>query len=231
MQESDNAAKAYDVFISYSRENKDAVLPIKDEIEHTLGLKCWIDLSDIPCGTESFKEKVISGINQTRMAFLFFLSAKSQESEYAIKEINFAKKIAKKRVILVRFNDDKMTDKFAFDYQDADIIDWRVPEQKEKLLRDLRFWSDNGEQRSAAQLGTAPTLVVCPVCGKKNHPEDTFKCRECGRDNLCLRHQEETTFLCVECTASQRRAHRRLVRVLKAREEVVREERCKVQVG
>ena len=29
-----------DVFISYSRENKDAVLPIKDEIERTLGLRC-----------------------------------------------------------------------------------------------------------------------------------------------------------------------------------------------
>ena len=32
MQESDDAAKTYDVFISYSRKNKNAVLPIKDEI-------------------------------------------------------------------------------------------------------------------------------------------------------------------------------------------------------
>ena len=52
----------------------------------------------------------------------------------------------------------------------------------------------------------APTLVVCPVCGKKNHPEDTFRCRKCGRDNLCLRHQDEATFLCAECTAAQRNA-------------------------
>jgi formylglycine-generating enzyme required for sulfatase activity len=47
-------------------------------------------------------------------------------------------------------------------------------------------------------IGT-PMLVVCPVCGKKNHPEGTFKCRECGRDNLCLRHQDDKTFLCVTC--------------------------------
>ena len=135
----------HDIFISYSRKNKDAVLPIKDEIER-LGLTCWIDLSDIPCGTENFKKKVIPGIRQLHVAFLFFLSAESQSSEYAMKEINFAKKRAKKRVILVRFNDDEMTDEFYFDFQDTDIIDWRVLEQKEKLLRDLKSWSDNDEQ-------------------------------------------------------------------------------------
>lgn len=52
---------------------------------------------------------------------------------------------------------------------------------------------------------TAPALVVCPVCGKKNHPEDTFKCRECGRDNLCLRHQDEKTFLCINCAENMTR--------------------------
>ena len=45
-----------------------------------------------------------------------------------------------------------------------------------------------------------PALVVCPVCGKKNDPRDTFKCQRCGRDNLCLRHQDGKTFLCADCT-------------------------------
>ncbi len=49
-------------------------------------------------------------------------------------------------------------------------------------------------------------FVVCPVCGKKNYPENTFKCRKCGRDNLCLRHQDETTLLCAECTTALRKA-------------------------
>ncbi len=48
-------------------------------------------------------------------------------------------------------------------------------------------------------------LVICPICGKKNRPEDTFKCRECGRDNLCLRHQDEETFLCNDCAARKMR--------------------------
>ncbi len=130
-----------DLFISYSRKNKDHVLPIKDEIERELGLTCWVDLSNITCGTENFKKKVIPGIRQTRVAFLFFLSAQSQDSEYAMKEIGFAKKRAQKRVILIRFNDDEMTDDFYFDYQNFDIIDWRAPEQKKKLFRDLLDWA------------------------------------------------------------------------------------------
>ena len=200
----------HDIFISYSRKNKDLVFPIKEEIERTLGLRCWIDLSDIPCGSENFKRKVIPGIRQTRIAFLFFLTFESQASEYAMKEINFAGKRANKRLILVRINDDDMTDEFAFDFQDTDIIDWRQPEQKAKLLCDLRAWADEAndphsltatQKPSAESVKKQPggAFVLCPICGKKNWPVDTFRCRVCGRDNLCLRHQDEATFLCPDC--------------------------------
>ena len=57
--------------------------------------------------------------------------------------------------------------------------------------------------------GAAPVLVVCPVCGRKNRPEDTFTCRECGRDNLCNRHQDEDTFLCADCAKARKEADRR----------------------
>ncbi len=144
-----------DLFISYSRKNKDHVLPIKDEIERELGLTCWVDLSNITCGTENFKSRVIPGIRQTRVAFLFFLSAQSQGSEYAMKEIGFAKKRAQKRVILIRFNDDEMTDDFYFDYQNFDIIDWRAPEQRKKLFRDLKDWAGSeGLPRNRKEAGS-----------------------------------------------------------------------------
>lgn len=48
------------------------------------------------------------------------------------------------------------------------------------------------------------SLVTCPICGKKNKIEDTFKCRQCGSDNLCLRHQDEKTFLCFNCADAKR---------------------------
>ena len=57
-------------------------------------------------------------------------------------EIGFARNREKKRVILVRINDDSMTDEFFFKYQGADIIDWRQPEQKAKLLDNLRAWAN-----------------------------------------------------------------------------------------
>ena len=66
----------------------------------------------------------------------------------------------------------------------------------------------------------APELVVCPVCGKKNLPEKTFKCRECGRDNLCLRHQDQKTFFCADCVEKvrvQRSADEKARREVEAR--------------
>ena len=60
------------------------------------------------------------------------------------------------------------------------------------------------ERKDSGVLVAASALVICPVCGKKNHPEDTFKCRECGRDNLCLKHQDEKTFLCADCIVARR---------------------------
>ena len=45
----------------------------------------------------------------------------------------------------------------------------------------------------------APVLLVCPNCGKKNEPKDTFKCLGCGRDNLCLQHQDPKMKWCKTC--------------------------------
>ena len=54
--------------------------------------------------------------------------------------------------------------------------------------------------------GAAPALVICPVCGRKNHPKDTFRCSECGRDNLCIRHRDEDSFRCIYCEQQNRDA-------------------------
>ena len=130
----------HDIFISYSRRDLSVVKPIKEELER-LGFSCWMDLSDIPAGEANYKRRIIPAIRDSRVAFLFFLSAQSQASENALKEIGFAEKQAKKRIVLIQFNDDAMTDDFFYDYQNANIIDWRKPEQKTKLLQDLKAWS------------------------------------------------------------------------------------------
>ncbi len=132
----------HDIFISYSRRNLSAVKTIKEELE-SLGFSCWMDIEGIESGSEEFSEHLARAI-KTAKAFLFFLSASSQKSEWSLKEIRFAKTQGR-HVVIVRFNDCGMTDAFSFNYGGDDIVDWRVYEQKEKLLKDLRRWTRKGE--------------------------------------------------------------------------------------
>lgn len=140
----------HDVFISYSRKDLAAVKCIRDELEEC-GFSCWMDLAGIVSGTRRFSKAIIEAIDASR-TLLFFLSSNSQMSDWALKEIDYATE-EKKNVVLVRFSDDPMTKEFRFDFGRTDIVDWRVPEQKEKLLRDLAGWSGIQQPRSSQEIG------------------------------------------------------------------------------
>lgn len=196
------------IFISYSRKDLDVVKPIKEELEAS-GFSCWMDLEGVESGSREFTQDIIDAIDASKV-FLFFLSTNSQKSKWSIKEIDYADG-EQKHVILVRINDDPMTKKFRFDFGRTDIVDWREANQKKKLLRDLARWIGRALQVSnsfdttlipsemPAERDADPLISVCPLCGKKNRPEDTFRCRKCGRDDLCLKHQDDKTYLCRDC--------------------------------
>jgi DNA-directed RNA polymerase subunit RPC12/RpoP len=42
--------------------------------------------------------------------------------------------------------------------------------------------------------------VECPICGKMVNLDETFRCKNCNRSNICLTHQDPKTFFCSECT-------------------------------
>ena len=46
---------------------------------------------------------------------------------------------------------------------------------------------------------TTPAFVVCPVCGKHNRIEETFKCKVCDKDHICLEHFLKEHNCCTEC--------------------------------
>ena len=203
---------AHDIFVSYSRRDLAAVKRIKEELE-SLGFSCWVDLLGIESGSLEFSRPIIDAIDGS-MSMLFFLSADSQMSKWALKEIDYATG-EKKHVVLVRFNDDPMTKDFRFFFGRTDIIDWRISEQKEKLLRDLRKWtgktppSGPSAQASGQVASSPPTggFLKCPVCGEMKRPEKTFRCRECEREGICLRHRRKRA-LCPDCAKKAREARK-----------------------
>ena len=128
-----------EIFISYSRKDINLVKPIKDEIETSLEVSCWIDLEGIESGSSKFDEVIISGINECSV-FLFMLSSNSQSSEFALNELEFAR-TKNKKVVIVNIDGCAMVDSFRFRYNRMDIIAWNDRAQHDKLMRDLAKWT------------------------------------------------------------------------------------------
>ena len=132
-----------DVFISYSRRDLNLVEKIRNEIELSTGLECWMDLTGIESGSEMFVDAILEGIEKCKV-FLFMLSEYSQESEYALKELKYAYKKSRKNndkhVIIININNCEISNRFDFEYGLTDIINWHDSPQRSKLIRDLRKW-------------------------------------------------------------------------------------------
>ncbi len=135
---------AKEIFISYSRKDFDKVKAIKDEIDRELGIDCWMDLDGIESG-EQFEDVIISAII-AHDTMLFMLSPNSMESEYALDELNFAKRKGK-RIVLLFVEPCQMTDKFCFKYSKYDTIEWNDPLQHDKLMGNLHKWFPNSTRR------------------------------------------------------------------------------------
>ena len=134
-----------EIFISYSRKDLEKVKTIKEHIEKLTSVKCWMDLEGIESGAQQFTQDIVDGINESRV-FLFMLSKESQNSKFALRELNFAMKKAEtnkeKHVIIVNIDNCQMCDEFDFMYGLTDTITWNNPPQREKLLRDIRIWKN-----------------------------------------------------------------------------------------
>ena len=141
-----------DIFISYSRKDIELVKQIKQGIERSIGVQCWMDLNGIESGNPHFTKEIIDGINNCKV-FLFMLSKQSQESEFALKEIKHAYKKRKTHginVVMINIDGCELTDEFDFDYGDADTILWSNEPQRDKLIRDLRIWTGSIDKAEAA---------------------------------------------------------------------------------
>ena len=173
---------AREIFISYSRWNLEQVKAIKTEIEQATGAECWMDLNAIESGAAQFTQDIVDGIN-TCPVFLFMLSKESQDSKFALRELNFAMKKAEKdkqkHVVIVNIDGCEMCDEFDFMYGLTDTIAWGNQPQKEKLLRDVRRWLGKGDEeeqkRKAEEKRRAPeynSLGNDYYYGQNGKPQD-----------------------------------------------------------
>lgn len=134
------------IFISYKRDDKEKVFPIKDYIEKNVGETCWIDLDGIESDAQ-FKS-VIRRAVKNAVIFLFIYSnahTKIKEEDYdddwTIREYNYAKK-KEKRIVFVNADGSPLTDPFLFDFAGKQQVDALSNEQKRTLCRDLKRWLD-----------------------------------------------------------------------------------------
>ena len=128
----------YDIFISYSRKDSAIVKKFADELINA-GYIVWRDIDGVESGDE-FKRKIAAAIRESRV-FLYFSSASSNESEWTVKEVNYAIK-KKIHIIPIKLDDTNYNESVDFDLCAVNFIQCNGSESLQdavdKLLRSLK---------------------------------------------------------------------------------------------
>ncbi len=126
-----------EIFISYSRNDKNVVLPYVKQISEAVGKDCWIDLKGIESGVE-FEDVIIKAIDECKVV-LFMLSDSSLYSKWTKREVIYAED-SDKRIVPILVDGDGLRGWFKFHFGNVDFIDIKSDEQKEKLVENLKTW-------------------------------------------------------------------------------------------
>ena len=125
------------IFVSYSRHDKNVVFPFVEKLNEELHLNCWIDLEGIESG-EQFEDVIIHAIDSTEIV-LFMLSDNSLNSDWTKREVYYAEG-EKKRIVPVVIDRKGLRGWFKFHFGNVDYIDVFSEEQCNKLYNDLLNW-------------------------------------------------------------------------------------------
>ena len=100
----------------------------------------------------------------------------------------------------------------------GEISEEAYHEKKAELLASRAAAGDTvGDPRAAPHdprdddhTAPQPLGALCPLCGARNEPRDTFRCTQCDKDHLCRTHAVGDTRTCENCVAEREEAQRRL---------------------
>lgn len=107
-----------DVFISYSRKDKDTVKPIYERLEKA-GVKCWLDIDGMYSGV-SFKKVIVDAIKRSKV-LLFMSSENSNKSRNVVSEVSIAVEYGKK-IIPVRLDLTPYSESIEYDIINHDYV-------------------------------------------------------------------------------------------------------------
>ena len=125
------------VFVSYSRADKDKVLPLVKSLEKSIGTKFWIDLEGIE-STAQFLNVIRQAIKDSQVV-LFMLSDNSINGEWTQREIMFAKECGK-RVVPVILDGGGLRDWTELYFANVNYVDGTNKRQIEKLSKEIAGW-------------------------------------------------------------------------------------------
>ena len=124
------------IFISYSRKDKDYVIPFAKELDNRVGQnRIWIDWTGIESG-EDFKDRIMNAIDRSQV-ILFMLSDNSLQSEYAKMEVEYAHNTNKK-VIPVILDGKPLRGWFLFSFGRINYTDISDNDQVDQLVETLK---------------------------------------------------------------------------------------------
>lgn len=146
-----------DIFISYSRKDKDYVHKFVKELEKECLVKCWIDLNGIESGVQ-FGRKIQSAIDNTKIV-LFMMSKSSMKSEWAEKEVRYAMNIGHP-VVPVLLPGEALSGWFLFEFGNVNCISLDVVEQKSKLINDIKSWTEYDKKQAQARKTVVKTEEI-----------------------------------------------------------------------
>ena len=185
--------KKYNIFVSYSRADIDIVRKLVDDIHAKSKARCWVDWNGIESG-DQFVDVIINAIDKVDTV-LFILSDNSMASEFARREIDYARNTGKK-IVPVVVDGGKLRGWFLFFFGSVDYIDIKVPMQYDKLLRNIGDWY-GANMKSQKPLSLPAETVEKKATVSRPVKEDAV---DTGLKKILSIPREQKGLLCLACT-------------------------------
>lgn len=198
---------AYDVFISYSRKDKDIAVTVRDNLQKK-GVSCWIDSRDISLACDDWGDELAKALDESKLMVLIF-SSNTNESVHVKDEVLMA---ATRKMPIITFRiEDEMPlgslEKQLLRRQWFDALDPPCKKQFEEALKSNKCCKQietfAEEVNSIINSKTANSKdfdKICSFCGTTN-PVDSAYCKNCG-EAFKLRtdiHDGDLSKSCTSC--------------------------------